>query len=116
LALIEKGSPRMAPGASCTIQVAFVPQSGQTGTVTGTLTLTDNHLNATSSVQIISLTGTGVAPQRTLCQSFIRLPPGESNGSPDGQSLRSLDWNTKRKEVGAPKTEIPSPLLMNDEE
>src|SRR5439155_225972 len=45
----------LAPGASCTVNVTFVP--GAAGTRTTTLTVTDN---ASNSPQTASLTGTGV--------------------------------------------------------
>lgn len=44
----------VAPGASCTLLVAFKPQTG--GTLTGTVTITDN---AAGSPQTVGLTGTG---------------------------------------------------------
>jgi hypothetical protein len=46
--------PSVAAGASCTISVAFTP--GTNGTVSGTITITDN---ATGSPQSVPLTGTG---------------------------------------------------------
>ena len=51
----------LAAGAVCTIAVASQPVA--VGTYSGTLTVTDN---ATNSPQVVSLTGTGVASQRTL--------------------------------------------------
>ncbi|HET7100285.1 MAG TPA: choice-of-anchor D domain-containing protein, partial [Terriglobia bacterium] len=45
----------VAPGANCSISVAFTPQ--QTGTATGTLTVSDNAAN---SPQTVSLGGNGV--------------------------------------------------------
>jgi sugar lactone lactonase YvrE len=59
--LIVKGSPWLGPGASCTFNVAFAPQTGQTGKISGTLTLTDNGLNANPMTQSIALSGTAVA-------------------------------------------------------
>jgi hypothetical protein len=44
----------LAPGASCTISVTFRPQA--VGTLTGTITITDN---APNSPQTVSLSGTG---------------------------------------------------------
>src|SRR5215471_2555104 len=46
----------VAPGAKCTISVTFTPAN--TGTRTGTVTITDN---ASNSPQSISLTGTGIS-------------------------------------------------------
>src|SRR5205814_27421 len=53
--------PTLAVSAACTINVTFTPTAG--GTVTGTLTITDNAL---SSPQTVSLTGVGVPPAVTL--------------------------------------------------
>lgn len=52
----------LAANTSCNYAVNFIPQAG--GSITGTLTLTDNNLNAASpsyAKQAISLSGTGVA-------------------------------------------------------
>ena len=56
-AIIKKGSTWLIPGASCTISVAFAPQAGQTGTLTGTVTFTDNHLNLNPATQSITVSG-----------------------------------------------------------
>ena len=47
----------VSSGGQCLIAVAFAPT--QTGTLTGTVTLTDNSLNASSATQTIALSGTG---------------------------------------------------------
>jgi len=47
----------LAAGASCNVAVSFTPQ--QTGLIPGTMTLTDNALNAAGSTQLINLSGTG---------------------------------------------------------
>jgi sugar lactone lactonase YvrE len=47
----------VSPGSQCLIAVAFAPT--QTGTLAGTVTLTDNSLNASSTSQTIALSGTG---------------------------------------------------------
>ena len=47
----------LAVGASCTLIVSFTPTVS--GVVNGTLTVTDNTLNAPGSTQIIKLNGTG---------------------------------------------------------
>lgn len=47
----------LAPGASCTISVAFRPQGS--GTLTGTLSLTDNATNTPSTVALSALGGVG---------------------------------------------------------
>ncbi len=62
MTMIAKGSSWLAPGASCTVSVAFTPQTGQSGKISGTLTYTDNHLNQNPATQTISLSGTVAAP------------------------------------------------------
>jgi hypothetical protein len=52
------------PNATCTIFVSFAPTA--TGVLNGTLSVTDN---AAGSPQIITLTGTGIAP--TISTSFV---------------------------------------------
>jgi hypothetical protein len=47
----------VAPRASCTIAVSFVP--GTLGNIKGAITITDN---APSNTQVVSLSGTGIAP------------------------------------------------------
>ena len=55
----------VAAGSFCTINVTFDPQS--TGTLTGTLTVTDNANGVTGATQSVSLSGTGTGiPQATL--------------------------------------------------
>ena len=51
-------SAGLAPGGLCHVGVVFAPMKD--GMLTGTLTVTDNTLNATSAMQSISLTGTGM--------------------------------------------------------
>jgi len=59
----------VAIGSSCTINVTFSPT--QTGTRTGTLTITDNTGGVTGSVQTVSLTGTGANPEATLSKTSL---------------------------------------------
>jgi hypothetical protein len=47
----------VAAGSSCTINVTFSPTKG--GSLTGTLTITDNSDNTTGSTQIVAVSGTG---------------------------------------------------------
>jgi sugar lactone lactonase YvrE len=48
-------SAALAPRASCTLLINFVPTQG--GVTNGTLTLTDNHLGTPGSTQVIKLNG-----------------------------------------------------------
>ena len=50
----------VAANSSCTINVTFTPTA--TGTLNGTLTITDNSNGVAGTTQTVSLTGTGVAP------------------------------------------------------
>ncbi len=59
-------SSTVAPSATCQVAVAFAPAS--TGTLTGSLVLTDNGVG---SPQTVSLTGTGVAPVSSLFPSSL---------------------------------------------
>jgi len=48
----------LAAGATCTLTTSFAPTGTTSGTVNGSLILTDNHLNVAGSTQTISLSGT----------------------------------------------------------
>ena len=58
----------LAANASCNISIEFAPLAGTaSGTVNGSVTLTDNNLNATpSTMQTIQLVGTGVDAAPTV--------------------------------------------------
>jgi sugar lactone lactonase YvrE len=60
---------QLNPGASCPIPTYFTPS--KVGTLTGTITLTDNTLNATAATQMISLSGVGVAAPPTPVLSSL---------------------------------------------
>ena len=67
----------LAANASCNISVEFAPVAPATGTVIGSVTLTDNNLNATpSAMQTIPLTGTSVV-QITILPATL---PGATVG------------------------------------
>ena len=68
----------LAVNASCNISVEFAPVAPATGTVNGSVTLTDNNLNATpSAMQTIPLTGTSVV-QITILPATL---PGATVGA-----------------------------------
>ena len=53
-------STPIAAGASCTIGIVFSPTT--TGTITGTLTLTDNNLNVSGAKQLVNLSALTLPP------------------------------------------------------
>gem|GEM_PF-4882784 len=59
----------VAVGSSCTVNVFFKPT--QTGTRTGTLTITDNNVGITGSQQTVSVTGTGANPGASLSATTL---------------------------------------------
>ena len=65
--------PTLAAGANCAINVTLVPNA--TGSVTGTVTITDN---AAGSPQMVSLKGTAVTPSTLtgVCVGAYSLPGG----------------------------------------
>jgi hypothetical protein len=75
----------LAPGTSCTLPVTFTPIS-TTGSISGTLVLTDNNLNAAATayaVQTVNLSGTATAgtPDFTLTttgSASQTINPGQS--------------------------------------
>ena len=65
----------LSPGASCNLWATFSPT--HTGSVTGTLTLTTNSLNNTSSQQSINLAGTaltGTGPKASFNVTSLVFP------------------------------------------
>ncbi|WP_263378574.1 IPT/TIG domain-containing protein [Granulicella paludicola] len=52
----------LASGATCNLPIIFAPVVPADGTTTGTLTLTNNNLNAVSATQAINLTGYAYGP------------------------------------------------------
>jgi len=58
--------PALAAGSSCTVSVAFAPSASASGTVSGTLTITDN---ASGSPHTVSLAGTAGTPTLGLATS-----------------------------------------------
>jgi hypothetical protein len=59
--------------SSCNVNILFEPQP-PVGSDPGTVTLTDNALNATSATQVINLVGTGITPTTTTVSSSNTSP------------------------------------------
>jgi phospholipase C/sugar lactone lactonase YvrE len=57
-------STNLSSGGQCLIAVAFTPM--QSGPSTGTLTVADNALNNTASMQVVQLSGTGLQLAQTI--------------------------------------------------
>lgn len=97
----------MAPGSTCTMAISFAPQSS--GSLSGSLTLTDNTANST---KIISLMGSGVAtassPTAGLITIFTSTPRTsfdiggisyEVQDAGQSYSMEQVDSQTLRFEV-----------------
>ena len=102
-------STTLAPGASCTLLINFVPT--QSGVTNGTLTLTDNHLGASGSTQVIKLngqaTGSGTVGA-TLSPSTYNY--GSVNvGSSASQSFTLA--NTGTSAINIASTALPNALF-----
>jgi sugar lactone lactonase YvrE len=105
----------LAVGASCTLLVSFAPTTS--GGVTGTLTLTDNALNASGATQVIHLNGTGTGsggggppptPQVTL------TPASNDYGSVSVGATASATFvlaNTGNVAVNIASTSLPSTVF-----
>ena len=81
----------MTAGASCTINVSFIPTTS--GTRTGTLAITDN---ADLSPQTVSLTGTGIAPAVSFAPTTLSFQPQlvGSTSAPQYVSLTNIGTDT----------------------
>jgi len=66
----------LAVGESCTVGVFFEP--GAVGAVTGSLTITDNALNANSGTQTFALSGTGFITPTTATPTVTVTPAANS--------------------------------------
>jgi FG-GAP-like repeat/Abnormal spindle-like microcephaly-assoc'd, ASPM-SPD-2-Hydin len=80
----------VAPGATCAINVTFAPAS--VGTLTGSLTITDNSAGVAASTQTVSLTGTGTAPGVKLSASSLTF--GDENEGTASAGLAVTVTNT----------------------
>ena len=67
----------LAANASCTLPISFVPTA--TGSISGSLVLTDNNLNLGGSTETISLGGTGLAPPPQTATPVISPAAGTYN-------------------------------------
>jgi len=69
-------SAPLAAGASCTVGVIFTPNAN--GALTGTLTLTDNALNASGATQQFALSGTAYSTPTTSTPAVTVAPASGS--------------------------------------
>jgi Big-like domain-containing protein/centrosomal CEP192-like protein/HYDIN/CFA65/VesB family protein len=67
-------APALLPGKTCQIYLSFTP--AQAGTVTGTLTITDNASGGTQTVQLTGTGGPGTAALSTPGLEFGESTPG----------------------------------------
>jgi hypothetical protein len=65
----------VAIGGSCTLNVTFTPTTS--GSISGTLTITDNSNGTAGSTQMVSLSGTGAVPVASLLTTTV--PFGNQN-------------------------------------
>lgn len=69
----------LAPGATCLYAISFTPTVS--GTISGTLTLTDNNLNGNKVTQSIALSGTATAvPAKLKWATPAPISPGTALG------------------------------------
>ncbi len=77
-------SASIGAGANCTLSVEFSPPAQSTGTLTDSLTVTDNNLAVAASTQLISLSGTA------LLTPTVALTPSPASPIAYGQAATSL--------------------------
>jgi sugar lactone lactonase YvrE len=68
----SSASATLAEGASCALDVNFAPVA--TGSLTGSLVLTDNSLNAPANADTISLAGMGTGPTASFSPTSLSFP------------------------------------------
>jgi hypothetical protein len=80
----------VAASGSCTINVTFAPAA--TGTLTGTLTITDNSNGVAGSTQMVSLTGTGTGTAVSLSATSLGFGPQpvDTTSAPKTVTLTNL--------------------------
>jgi hypothetical protein len=98
----------LASGFTCTLPISFVPTA--VGSITGTLVLTDNSLNATSpyASQTIHLSGTGV--QVTIAPTTL---PNGSVGTAYSQPLTATGGVTSPYTFSVTTGSLPAGLSLN---
>ncbi len=83
----------LAPADSCNVSIEFSPVLPADGSVSGTVTLTDNHLNATpSATQTVNLSGTAVGAGPATHFS-ITIPNPMQSYVATGFTVTALDAN-----------------------
>ena len=89
----------VAPGDTCTIDVTFTPT--QTGSLSGTLTISDN---AADSPQQISLSGTGIQPVLSLSTSSLTFGDQAVGTTSAAQTVTITNTGTSDLHVAAVST------------
>lgn len=124
----------LAAGAACSYVLGFNPASGDTGTASGTLTITDNNLNASApnyTSQQVGLSGGVVTlaivpaqlPQGTIGASYSEAITGTGGTAPyvatlvSGSLPAGLRWNASTGTIGGTPTaagQYPIVLAVSD--
>jgi large repetitive protein len=66
----SQSTATLAQNATCTLAISFAPTNPASGTINGSLILTDNNLNAAAATQNISLNGSSTLPAPTATQAI----------------------------------------------
>jgi hypothetical protein len=83
----------LAPAAYCTVSISFKPTVA--GTVGADLAITDNANNAAASVQVATLTGTGVAvPTAALAPNVLTFPSSDIGATSAAQAATLTNSGT----------------------
>jgi len=88
----------LAAGASCVYSISFTPTTA--GSISGSLTLTDNSLNATNpyAIQSIALNGVGIAmtsaPSVTLSAASLTFPSQSTGSTSTAQTVTLTNAGT----------------------
>lgn len=99
----------LAPAAACTINVTFRPVS--IGAVNGTLTLTTN---ASTSPNVVTLTGAGIGPQATLSPTSLNFGSQAATTTSRSQTVTVTNTGTVSLTLGSPTVSGNFVLMSNN--